>query len=58
VISSQNKEFVKPDGTLDYDKGYQEVLRRPKGSPNFKFSKQRFISLCAEDGHTVPKGMQ
>lgn len=58
VVSTQVKEFVKPDRTLDYDKGYQEVLRRAEGCSNFNCSKERFISLCNEDGNPGPKGMR
>jgi hypothetical protein len=58
VSCSQAKQFLKPDGTLDYDKGYQEVLRRTKGCPNFNCSKERFISLCSENADVGPKGMR
>lgn len=53
VNYSQSKTF---DG--DIEQGYQEILRRAEGSPNFNCSKKRFVSLCTENGNMGPKKMQ
>lgn len=57
---SQAKQFVKfdPTRTLDYDKGYQEVLRRTKDYSNFNCSKERVISLCSENNDATTKGIR
>ena len=55
---TQASTFNNPDGSVNLDMGYQEVLRRARFSENFNCSFDRFVELASEAGESTNDSMR
>ena len=55
---TQASTFYNPDGSVNLDMGYQEVLRRARFSENFNCPFDRFVELASEAGETTNDSMR
>jgi hypothetical protein len=55
---TQASTFNNPDGSVNLNMGYQEVLRRARFSENFNCSFDRFVELASEAGETTNDSMR
>jgi len=55
---TQASTFNNPDGSVNLDMGYQEVLRRARSSENFNCSFDRFVDLTSEAGESTNDSMR
>ena len=55
---TQASTFNNPDGSVNLDMGYREVLRRARFSENFNCSFDRFVALASEGGESTNDSMR
>jgi len=55
---TQASTFTNPDGSVNLDMGYQEVLHRARFSKNFNCSFDRFVELSSEAGEITNDSMR
>ena len=55
---TQASTFNNPDGSVNLNKGYQEVLRRGRFSKEFNCSFDRFVDLAREKGEITSDSMR